>query len=121
RLLPRAAERDRPAVVSRGGRHAAAAHRGSGAHRVVTDRALPRSEGPAREPADVLVLRDAHHLPDDDGAGHGADAAEPEPVHASGRLLPGAAVLRWPVRTLAVAARAAGRVDRTVLVRLLPL
>ena len=44
--------------------------------------------------------------------GDGADAAEPEPVHAPGRLVPGAAVLRWPLRPLALAARAAGGVDR---------
>ena len=55
------------------------------------------------------------------GARHGADAAEPEPVHAPGRLVPGAAVLCWPLRPLALAARAAGGVDRAVPVRLLPL
>ena len=66
------------------------------------------------EPADVLVLRDADHLPvhfedPDTGTWLAGDAAEPEPVHAPGDLVPGDPVLRGPVRPLEVAARCSVR------------
>src|SRR5690606_1279322 len=80
---------------------------GARADRVVADGTLPRPEGPAGEPAHVLVLRHADHLPDVDGARDRQDAARPEPFHAPGDLVPGNPVLRGPVRPLEVAPRAA--------------
>ena len=72
----RASARSRRAGVVPGDRaRAAAADGGPRAHRVGADGALPRHQGPARQPAHVLVLRDADHLPDGRRAGGGAAAS----------------------------------------------
>jgi ABC-type polysaccharide/polyol phosphate export permease len=70
---------------------------------------------------DVLVLRDADHLPDVGRARRRSVAAQPEPVHAPRHLVPGDPVLRGPLRALEVAAGAARGLGRAVPLRLLRL
>src|SRR6185503_20151532 len=85
---------------------------------VLVDGALPRPEGPAWQPADALVLRDANHLPDAAGAGEHALGAQPEPDDAPRDLLPGGALLRRSPRPLALARRPGGNVRRRLPRRL---
>ena len=111
----RASARSTGAAVVPGDRpRAAAADGGPGAARVGADRALPRPEGPARQPAHALVLRDADHLPDAGGASRGSRRLlEHEPDHApgdlrirrccstTGRSATGSGCSPWPSRRLA--------------------
>ena len=88
-------------------------HAGLRADPVGADGALPRHPRHPVEPADVLVLRHADHLPVlPDARRLAASAfAEPQPVHAPRDLVPGDPVLRRAGRPLEVAAGRSARIS----------
>ena len=110
-LLPAAARSGGAAVVPGDRLRAVPVHHRAGAAAGGADRALPRHQGPARQPADAVVLLDADHLLDADGAGELPLDPQPQPDDPPGDFLPGGAVPRRPARPLEVAAgaRRAGR------------
>ena len=93
-LLPAAARSVGAAVVSGDRARAARLHDRPGAVPVGADRALPRHQGPARQPADAVVLRDADHLLDAAGAdGYPLACSNLNPMTHLVDLVSGGAVL----------------------------
>src|SRR5207247_1740644 len=120
RDLPASARRMGPGVVSRGGDYRADLHGGAGARGVGPGRPLSRHTRYSGESPDVLVLRDADHLPVVSAGPRALQAAvQPESVHTSRRVVPGDPVFQWADRALEVAARARRRLGQLVPGRVL--